>query len=291
MQMISTIKSFSHFKDIINFVDGIIIKNKEFSLYGDYIASEEMIDVIKYAKKYNKKVFLDISIMLYNDKLASLEEYILNTLDYDVFYVYFDIGVYNILKKYHIENKGIYDPKTLITNSYDFNIYANLNMLGLGLSLEIPLSDILKINKEKKGAIWYKVFGYHQMFYSVRHLISTYARAMDYKIELNDSSYLKEETRDDKYPILENKHGTTIFRPYVLNMIKEASNLKSLDYLYLDSYKIDESTYNKILKLYYDVFNNNLNTTDADKIVKDLVLTNDGFMYEDSVYVKAEVKR
>lgn len=291
MQIISTIKSFSHFKDIVDYTDGVILKNKDFSSYGDTLCYEEMIDVIKYANKHNKKVFLDISVMLYDELLSDVEKYILNTKDYDVYYVYFDIGLYNILKKYNVESSGIYDPKTLITNSLDFNLYSTLNMHALGVSLEIPLCDVLKINEVKESRIWYRVFGYHQMFYSARHLISTYSKFSKTSIELNDNLYLKEETRDDKYPIVQNNHGTTIFRPYVINMIKEANNIKNLDYIYLDSYKITEEVYNKILKLYYDVLYKNTDPIFADSLIKELVYTEDGFIYEDSVYVKAEVKR
>lgn len=292
MRIISQIKSFSHFKEIISYVDGITLNYKEFSLYDISFDYEEMIDIISYANKFNKEVFINLSVMFDNALINKLDLFINKIKDLNVYFIYFDIGVYNVLKKYNLEKKGVYDPKTLITNSKDFNLYSSLGIYALSLSLEMPLSDALKINSEKEGKIWYKVFGYHQMFYSRRKLISTYALYKNKDININTTnSYLKEETRDECYPILENEFGTVLFRPYVISMLKEKDNIKKFDYLYLDSYLIDEELYNEILKSYYLCLNDKLDLNESINLIDCKLNIKDGFLYEDTVYVKPEVKR
>ena len=292
MRIISSIKSFSHFKEIIDYVDGITIGNHLFMLNGKSFEIEEMKDIIKYAKSNNKDVFLDITLMCTNKQMDDLEKFILQFKDLDIFYIYGDLGVFMILKKYNLESRGVYDPKTMITNSKDLNLYLKSPMLACSLSLEMPLKDVLNINKNKCGNIWYKVFGYHQMFHSKRKLISSYAKYKNISINLdNDASYLKEETRDELYHIVENEHGTILYRSYIVSMLECFEIIKDLDYLYLDCLMIDESIYNECLKAYYNVLKGNIPLSEGLNIVNSLIKTQEGFMYEDTVYVKPEVAR
>ncbi len=291
MRLIASIKSFSHFKDIYNVVDGIVIRNDKFSTsYNTSFEIEEMKEIIEYSK--DKQVIIDITTMYTNDLMNELEEFIKFFLEYDVYYLYSDIGCHTLLKKYNIQNKGIYDPKTLITNSYDLNHYLSTGMNALSLSLEIPTSDIDQIISKKKGNVWYKCFGYHQMFHSKRHLISVYEKHLGHKIEMNnDSSYLKEQTRNELYHIVETQHGTLLYRPYVVSMLEKLSTLKSCDYLFMDSMFMNEELFNNALHIYRDTLSNNKNLNESLNELSEMFHIEAGFMNEDSVYIKPEVTR
>lgn len=293
MKMFASIKSFSHFKAIENYIDGVVVSNHRFSpVHNKSFEIEEILEIIKYANEKNISVVLDITMMLTNKDMSELEVFIKNFINTNLLFLYSDLGVYTLLKKYYIENRGIYDPKTMITNSYDLNLYLSCNMFACSLSLEIPLSDVLKINDLKNGNIWYKVFGKHQMFHSKRKLISTYSKFLSKDITINnDNSYLVEETRDDKYPIVENEHGTILYRSYVFSALKEIDVIKKLDYLFLDSQLLDENIFNESLKIYYDVLNGNMKLDNGLIRLNELNHILDGFMYEDTVYVKPEVQR
>lgn len=293
MRIFASIKSFSHFKAIERYVDGIVFGNKIYSpVHTTSFEIEEMKEIIDYANKLNKESIIDITSMFCNKQMEELEKFILNFKDLGVGYIYSDLGVYELLKKHSIENRGIYDPKTLITNSYDLNLYLSCNMKACSLSLEIPLNDIKIINSKKNGAIWYKVFGYHQMFHSKRKLIDTYKEflGVDFEID-NDNSYLNEEIRDDFYHIVQNEHGTLLYRPYVFSALKEVKIIKELDYLFLDSIFLEESLFNQAIEIYYNTLNEKMPLDIAISKLNELFHIEDGFMYEDTVYVKPEVKR
>lgn len=293
MKMLASIKSFSHFKAILNYVDGVVFSNKKFSpVNTNSFEVEEMKEIIEFANLNNKEAIIDVTCMLTNNLMDELNSFIMNFKDLNVSYIYSDIGVYTLLKKLGIENRGIYDPKTLITNSYDLNLYLEDNMKACSLSLEIPLKDIKEINSKKKGAVWYKAFGYHQMFYSKRHLISTYSKFLNKDININnDNSYLKEETRGETYPIVENEHGTLLYRSYVVSTLSELEILKSLDYIFLDSVLMEENVFNESVEIYYNTLNGNMSLDSALIRLNELHHIEDGFMYEDTVYIKPEVQR
>ncbi len=289
--LLAYIKSFSHFKGIADLVDGAIVSTS-FSISNNKYQDENLVDIINYSNKLNKEIFIDISSLMTNDELVDLDNFIYIYKDYNVNFIYTDIGVYEILKKYHIENRGIYDPKTLVTNSYDMNLYLSLNMLGIGLSNEIPASDIKVLNENKKGKTLLKVFGYHQMFYSKRHLLSTYFKFIGENYVVNrDNTFLKEETRGEEYHIDENKHGSVIYRSYVMSYLKEIDDIKDTDYLVLDAAFMDEDKFNEALKIYKDVLDGNMNKDIAILKLSELFDIEDGFLYNDTVYVKEEISR
>ncbi len=293
MKIFTSIKSLSHFEKLIDKVDGIVIGNNSFStLLSHSFIVEEIIEMIEKSLQLNKEVVFNISSMQTNSSMILLEKFISNFLNYNVMYLYSDLGVYNLLKKYNKETKGIYDPSTMITNSMDMNFYLSKGMKACSLSLEIPIKDIKEINSKKLGNIWYKVFGYHQMFHSKRKLISTYQKFINLdKVINNENSYLIEETRNEKYPIIENEHGTVLFREYIISMIKECEIIKELDYLYLDSNLIEEEIFNKVLDIYLLALNNKLSVSDAlNEMDKLNLYIKDGFMYQDTVYQKEELK-
>lgn len=293
MKIFASVKSFTHFENIVNSVDGIVIGNNNYSsLLSASFEVEDLIKIISKSTELNKEVVINISSMQTNSSMILLEDFIKNFVNFDVLYMYSDLGVYNLLKKYNIHNKGIYDPSTMITNSMDMNFYLSKGMEACSLSLEIPLKDIKSLNDKKIGKLWYKVFGYHQMFHSKRKLISTYGKFLNKKIEINnENSYLIEETRNQKYPIIENDHGTILLRNYIVSMLKEVDRIKEIDYLYLDSNLIDEEVFNKVLEIYIDVLHNTIELEDGLNKIADLKLNiEDGFMYQDTVYQKEELK-
>ena len=93
----------------------------------------------------------------------------------DYFYIT-DLGIGNLMITKKCQNKVIFDPKTMICNSLDLNIYNSLGFEALGLSSEITKEDILSIYDKTKANIFYQIFGYRLMFYSKRNLISLYEK-------------------------------------------------------------------------------------------------------------------
>ncbi len=287
--IIASIKSFSHFMEIRNICDGVVISTKYSTAYNPILDDEEIKNILD--NKQDKKVILDISFIVEDKDLDGLKEFILAYKNEDVLFLYTDIGVHQILKEYGLYHKGIYDPKTLVTNSYDANLYLDLGLNAVGLSNEIPLDDIKTITLKKKGKVWLKVFGYHQMFYSKRKLISLFLEHKNTTCDFKrDNTFIKEETRDDLYHIDENKYGTIIYRSYVLSYLRELDNIKDVDYMFIDSLYMDKDDFNDALKLYYDAVNSEIDPIMALDYLNEMFMIEDGFMYQDTVYKKEEFK-
>lgn len=287
--IIVCIKSFSHFKSIENLCDGVVFNSKYTISVNPILNNEEMKEVIEYANSKNKIAIIDISSLMTNDELEDLKGFIEEFKDYDCKFLYTDIGVYNILKGYGIENNGIYDPKTLITNSYDMNLYLKNNMMAIGLSNEIPSIKIKEIDSKKEGKTWLKIFGYHQMFYSKRHLITTYHKYKGINKTIDrENTLIKEETRGEVFHIDENNHGSVIYRSYPISYMKVINDVINVDYLVLDSSFIPEDDFKYALELFNAVINGNMNYEIANLKLKEKFDIEDGFIYNDTVYIKEE---
>ena len=229
--------------------------------------------------------------MLENHEIESIEKYILSFKDDKVYFIYSDLGIFQILRENDMLDYGIYNPNTLITNDFDMNFYTDLGTHGVNLSLEITIEDQKTMLNNKRGHVMMQVFGYHLMFHSKRHLVSLYKEFLgkDYNVD-NYHSYLIEQTRKDKYHIFESKRGTSLFRPYVLSYLENLNDLENLDYAYLDNMFIDFDTYLTVLKAYYNFINYNIDLNQALDIINSLNLEiNDGFKYEDTVYQKEAI--
>ncbi len=289
--IIASIKSFSHFMEIRNLCDGVLISTNYSTAYNPILKDEEIENILKYQNECNKKVILDISFIVEDKDLDGLKEFILKYKNKNVLFLYTDIGVHQILKEDGIEKMGIYDPKTLVTNSFDANLYLDLGLDAVGLSNEIPLDDIKTITDKKQGKVWLKIFGYHQMFYSKRKLISLFLEHKNIECDFKrDNTFIKEETRDDIYHIDENKYGTIIYRSYVLSYLREIDKIKDVDYMFVDSLYMDEADFNDALKLFHDVLHSLIDQDMALDYLNEMFMIEDGFMYQDTVYKKEEFK-
>ena len=289
--IIASIKSFSHFIEIESLCDGVVVNTTFSTSVNPVFNDEEISKTIEYATKNNKVVILDISFIFEDKDINDIKDFVLKYKNTNTLFLYTDIGVHQILKECNMQHRGIYDPKTLVTNSYDLNAYEELGMNAVGLSNEIPLEDVKMITDKKNGRVWLKIFGYHQMFYSKRKLISLFAKHKNLDINIDrENTFVKEETRDDMYHIDENKYGTLIYRSYVLSYLRELENIKNIDYMYLDSAFISNEDFNEALRIYSDTINSLIDPIMALDYLNELFMIEDGFMYHDTVYKKEEFK-
>ena len=99
--------------------------------------------------------------------------------------------------------------------------------------------------------------------------------------------YLKEETRNDFYPVIENQYGSVIFRPYITSYINELNNLSHAKFIYIDHLFIKNRVFNKVCALVNDYYKNKINIEIIKKELDKLNLNiQDGFAYQDSFYLE-----
>lgn len=233
--------------------------------------------------KFNKLVMLRLD-NLYYDAEQSLYLAIIEKFQDQVLYYVNDLGLVQILSEHSLQDKTIYDPQTMVTNYLDFAAYEKIGLAGVGVSLEIPIIDVLKMNTQK---MFYQFFGYRQMFVSRRKVLSLYeeqAKVSFSKREL----YLIEQTRKDVYPCFEDERGCYIYRSYAINLLEHLLKAQ-FKYVLLDSLLIAEEKYLQVVEIYAALLKGKLTLTEAqEEFVKLQIKTEEGFTYKDSVYQKEE---
>lgn len=264
---------------------GLILNLKNYSAKGNKYYTHQKINEITNFYKNNKEIFINISAM-YTDKQINNLEKIIQKIDFKYItgILISDIGLYFLFLKYNLNNKLIYNPDTLLTNTFDFNLYKNYNFYGAVVAKEITLEQILEIVKKKKYNLFLIGHGYFSMFYSKRKLLSSYNNFYNKKYKLVNSYdlKLKEPTREDVlFPILEDKLGTYVFRANVTNSTTCLDKLVgSIDYFIIDGIFHNDKYNLEILNMYQ--------SNELDK--KDLIQQkyketwDNGFYYEKTIY-------
>ena len=286
MNLVTSIYKIEDINLLKDYLDYALINVPKYSInYKDI----DVDKAIKLCDENNIKVVLSINRIMHPGDLNNVEELINKYKDKDVLFYIADLGVLNILKKYDLLNKVIYNPETMITNYLDLKLYNDM-VLACGVSNEITLEDLKMMYDKTNSNIFYQGFGLRLMFYSRRKLISLYGNKNNTTYP-KENVYLREITRTDYMPIIENEENTLIYRPYYISLLDKLNEIKFVKFLYIESFNIDMDLFKDINRIYFEAIKN-------DKLLYVLPEFNslklnieDGFIYKDSVYQKEELKK
>ncbi|HPB49262.1 MAG TPA: hypothetical protein PK334_03035, partial [Bacilli bacterium] len=130
------------------------------------------------------------------------------------------------------------------------------------------------------------VYGYHQIFYSRRDLLTLYQEFRANKESLeNELLFLKEELRDDFYKIYQGDQGTFIYTPYIYTLFEELLELKdSIDYIRINGMFLEEQTVIKVLDCYFKLLKGELVTKESLKQINANISS--GFLMNQSILLK-----
>lgn len=293
MKFLCTIPNVDAFHKIKHLCDGVVITNKKFSSrYETSFSFDEILQIVKKCNTARMETYLLVDNILSDEDIPALRELIETFKDTNLYYVFGDLAVYQILKEFNITKRGVYNPSTLITNYVDFLFWKEFKIRGLFPTLEIPLTDIDIIGKNKKLKLFYKGFGMNVMFHSKRKLLSTYKEHKNIMYDFVGSNDLTliEETRKEAYKIIENEHGTHIYQPGIHNILP-AIDIASdgLDYLFLDGTFLDWDKYVMAVEIYKDALLDmdrlNYYNMKLEKLFDNLTYN---FLLEDSIFRKSD---
>lgn len=227
-------------------VDLLIVPTK-FSSVSDFCVQLNELNIFK-----DKKIALKIDKIITEYELEELDLFIKETLEYNIsYYLFTDMSVYYILKKYNKHDKSVFFSKTINCSSYDIKEYNKLNIKCL-VSTELQLDDLVKISNLENNFIY--SYGYFNIFYSKRHLLSLYKTYSNLNYQSKNKKYtLLEETRKEFYPVIENDNGTFIYSCYCLLLFKELELLNKNNYFYIDSNFIEEDNLFNIINIYNEL--------------------------------------
>ncbi len=239
---------------------------------------DDLSKYIKLSKEHNKKLFLSLNRIFHERELEKVYEIFSNPLIREIEGIYFsDLGLVEIAKKHNIISKLIYTPETLITNKFEVEALKDSNISSFTISNEIVKEDIKDIISLINVKLTIIGFGYISMFYSKRKLITLYNDSGEILTEYKDA-YLVEETRKDKYPILEGEYGTHIYRSKIFSIHNELEYFSDIDYIRIDAYKIEEDI--------LEAAENALINCNSEKLEHYLSKVDDGFLNTKTIYKK-----
>ena len=180
LQKINKIKSYE--------VDGLIINLEGFSTFnGIKFSLNQLDEITKIIKSSGKKIFINIDRLYGEDDLGQLYELfnVLKNIEYD-YIIFSDFAVYYYFNKNNDLKRLIYDAKTMGTNTDDLNFYKEKN-IKVFVANELSKKQIKLLSETNNGC--FEVFGYHQIFYSKRPILSLFQEFDKIEEPLNNSLF------------------------------------------------------------------------------------------------------
>jgi putative protease len=276
---------------INNGADIILLGNEQFA---NRLNSSFTIDEIQVAANQihhlEKELFVNINLIVHHDDLEPLNQFLDELIKANVDGILFsDLAVYQLAKEKGIVNKLIYHPETLITNTFDSLFWHKQGIKGVIIAKEITLDDIKLIIDTKHTEIGLIGHGQLNMFHSRRPLVENFMKYndQDYKqVIASKNLRLVEELRSEVYPIVQDNHGTHIFRDKTLESFLEINELTNLDYFIIDGLFRDQAYVVEMVQA-YNILRKNYDQTYAKKLREKYQEDHDqGFYYKKTVYDK-----
>ena len=239
-------------------VRNIIVTSEEFGDRANrFFRMEELEEVIGKAKELDMRTYLNLNVMVHEFELEALDDYLRNIAGLDLEGIYFnDVGILQTAIRYGLAEKMIFNPDTLMTNSRDIGFYLDQGLKGVVISKELTLDEILKITDCHPDRLDFIIHGRLCMSYSRRMFIANYMKhtGNDYDYKASARLDLIEATREGRMPIMENRHGTSLFTDYTMCSYDEILQLDRIargiiDDVFLDFEEVGYGIglYNKVI--------------------------------------------
>lgn len=236
------------------------------------------------------EIFVNLDKNMMNGDLKRLNDTLNKLSKMNINGVFFyDLAVLNIVKTNNLDLPLVFHQNFMLNNYETVNYYADKGINMINLSNEITTNEMIEIKSKTNIPIIINIFGYQMMSFSKRNLVSNYFR--NYKKPMLKNNYLiKDKTSDKSCHIFEDKDGTIIYTPNILNGIMEVNKLKKakIDYVILDENMISHTNFMKTLEIYSEVIKNNVE--DSWIRAKNLSIfkmysnLDDGFFNKETIY-------
>lgn len=115
----------------------------------------------------------------------------------------------------------IYSPETLVTSSWDAQVWMDFSLQKAVISPLLTESEIVAISSIVPH-LSLPIHGYQMMAVSKRHLLSAYRNYthLNHDLVRNQHLWIQEVHRDGHMPIYEDDFGTVIYTDFVLQSFK-----------------------------------------------------------------------
>ena len=198
----------------------------------DYSIGYENSFSIDEINSVNEKKYVLINRLLNTSEIESVKS-VIDKLNVDGI-IFEDIGLYNILKDYSFE-------KILFMNHFNTNsisINYNLNYFdSVFVSNELTYDEYNIITSKAKKELILSIFGYNQVMYSKRELLSNFNT--HFNLNKTYKNTIKDKNSDTRFNIVE-QNGETIVLSSKIFDGRRLLNLDNIKYYYLNTSYIDK---------------------------------------------------
>lgn len=224
-------------------IDGIMLPIESLAVNSNiYFSLDDVKSIINLT---SKEVCVSINKIMHNEDLDVLEQALIALNKMNVSKIFFyDLAVMNIVKRLNIKKDLVIFQDHLNASVYSNNFYKRR-----GISYAVITNDITKDEINEIGrynSLMLICYGYLPIFYSRRYLITNYLKYID-KDRNSLVYYIK--NKEDKYPIVEEEFGTTIYTKEPINLINDINDI-NVDYVILNASFTEREEFISILNQY-----------------------------------------
>ncbi|MDD3126679.1 MAG: U32 family peptidase [Candidatus Izemoplasmatales bacterium] len=222
----------------------------------------DIATIIEEAHQINKLVYVNLNTIIHEPDIPILEAFLsfLAATNIDGI-VCFDLSVVALAEQYGLNDKIIYQPGTMNTNSYDPWFFRKLKIKGITLSKDITLAELIAIGENYQGMeISLVGHGYSFLFYSKRLLLKSYfeyrGKPVPNLSNCDGFRLIENQRPEEMYPIYEDGFGTHIFRSRKLQSFNEVKVMRPyLSDFFVDRMFIEDEEYYASIGAYKDETN------------------------------------
>jgi len=280
-------------KDILDYLDytnSFIIGLKDFSInYQEYSIEE----IKKLREEYpNIEIFVSMNKNIFNSDLTNLEDMLHELSHININGVlFYDLSILSIVNKEKINIPLVWAAEHMTTNYNTCNYYLEKGCQYVYLSSEITKDEIIEIRNNSNIKLISFFFGYPEVSFSKRKLLTNYFLYNNLNKEKDWYSISSDD--ENRYFIKESKLGTRILYGKVMNGIKPFSELDNVvDYGLFNEELMDHDIFIKGLKIFKDYQDSKISLEEAHTKLMELIDSDDTvFYYKKTIYkVKDEKK-
>ncbi len=245
-------------------IEGIILPIKDLAVNSSvYFTISDVKSIINLT---SKEICVVINKIMHSEDLELLEDTLIKLNKMSVSKIFFyDLAVMNMCERLKIRKELVVFQDHLNASLYSNNFYQRRGIAYSVITNDITANEINEIGRYNKLILI--AYGYLPIFYSKRHLVSNYLEYLNLK-KLHNMYYIKNKI--ERFPILEEGDGTTIYTSKPINLINEIDNI-NVDYIILNAFNIADDEFLYMLDRY--ILNKK---TDKDEYT--------GFLNKKSVY-------
>lgn len=219
------------------------------------------LDSIKNIEVSNK--YLLINRVLDCESIDGLKELLKDIGDIKGI-VFEDIGVLNVINDLGLNVEKILFQNHFGTNKDSINFWLD-RVDSVFVSNEITYDEIKYITENIKGDVVLHLYGYNQVMYSRRLLLSNWSDK--FNIEYKDNNVISDIQSGIKFRALENEYGTVMYSENIFNG-KRLLDLSNVKYYYVNTTLVDHD-------VVMDFLTNNDHTSSSE---------DEGFLDRETIY-------